>query len=119
MPMGTHPIYKYHFRPAYYSDEFLIEIYNGAENEGFLGDFLHALAPIAVNLNDMVGLWMNEEVLMDFSSELGPFQLTKDSWGFAFVMARENQKAISKIHKLLSADPKFKNIPVNNADYKK
>lgn len=117
--METHPIYHYHFRPAYFSEEFLIEIYDGAENEGFLGDFLHALAPIAANITDFTGSGMNDEVQMDCSSELGMFQLTKDASGLVFVMARENQKAIAKIHKLLSADPKFRNIPVNNADYKR
>jgi ribosomal protein L40E len=110
--------YKYRYRPGYGSDELLIDIFHGAENDGFLVDFSEAVASLNPTLKEVQDLWMNDEILMEFESDCGAFILSKDIWGFAFVMAAENQKGLEKIHQLLSSDINFESITVNNDDYK-
>lgn len=38
--------YKYHLRPGYKSQDLLIEIFSGVENEYFLTDLLDSIAAI-------------------------------------------------------------------------
>jgi len=110
--------YKYHFRPGYNSNEFLIEIFRGGENPNFMSDFLNAIKSIAPSIVDIKDIWMNDEMQFELDSTTGQFSVFQDIWGLVFIMAPENQEAISRIHSLLVSNPNFSNIPVNNEDYK-
>jgi hypothetical protein len=110
--------YKYNFRPAYKSQELLIEIFSGAENEDFLSDFLNAISEINPKVENIKNLWMNDEDLFEITSDSGFFLLSKDIWDLAFIMSEENQECIHKINSILSEDENFQKIEVNFEDYK-
>jgi hypothetical protein len=110
--------YKYNFRPAYKSQELLIEIFSGAENEDFLSDFLNAISEINPKVENIKNLWMNDEDLFEITSDSGFFLLSKDIWDLAFIMSEENQECIHKINSILSEDKNFQKIEVNFEDYK-
>jgi hypothetical protein len=111
-------IYRYHFRPGYQSKDLLIDIFGGAENENFNWDFLNAIAEIEPEMTDILDLWMNNEVLMTFDSDAGLFTLSKDVWGFAFVMAENNQEGLHRINSILECSELFEKIEVNFENYK-
>lgn len=110
--------YKYHLRPGYKSQKLLIDIFNGAENEDFFSDFFDSIIeinPIVDKIND---LWMNDEYLLDVTSDIGSFSISKDIWGFAFVTSEDNQEGLNKINMILLENKNFQKIEVNFEDYK-
>ncbi len=111
-------IYRYYNRPAYGSDERLIEFISGSEKESFTNDFLNAIASLGPNLEEVLDLWMNDEIMLSFTSNKGTFILTKDIWGFAFVMAKQNQPVINIIDELLQSHPDFEKVDVDEQRYK-
>lgn len=93
-------VYSYHFRPGYQSQDLFIDIFGGVESETFNSDFLNAIAELKPKMRDIVDLWMNDEVMMTFDSEVGKFTLSKDIWEFAFVMSENNQEGLHQINSI-------------------
>ena len=111
-------IYSYHFRPGYQSLKLLIDIFGGAESENFNSDFLNAITELNPKMIDIVDLWMNDEVVMTFDSEVGKFSLSKDIWGFAFIMAENNQEGLHRINSILELSELFEKVEVDFENYK-
>lgn len=111
-------MYQYYFRPAYKSEELLIDIFGGAESESFNSDFLNTIAILKPTMTDILDLWMNDEVLMNFDSEIGSFTLSKDIWGLAFITAEHNQEGLSKINSILENSELFEKVEVDFENYK-
>ncbi|MBZ4036031.1 hypothetical protein K6T82_14755 [Flavobacterium sp. 17A] len=111
-------MYKYYFRPGYQSGNLLIEVFDGAENETFVSDFVHALGEINPKMTDVLDLWMNDEVLLTYDSEIGPFTISKDIWGFAFITAENNQEGLGKINSVLEKSEFFEKVEVDFENYK-
>ncbi|KFF07190.1 hypothetical protein [Flavobacterium reichenbachii] len=111
-------MYKYHFRPGYQSEELLIDIFNGAENETFVSDFINAIHEIKPQMIDILDLWMNDEILMTYDSEVGKFTISKDIWGFAFIMADNNQEGLALINSILEKSEEFEKVEVDFENYK-
>lgn len=110
--------YKYHLRPEYQSQNLLIEIFSGVENDYFLTDLLDSIAAINPKIDKVSDLWMNDEILMDVNSDLGSFLISKDIWDFAFIMSDHNQECIQQINFLLSENKNFQKIEVDFENYK-
>lgn len=110
--------YKYHLRPGYKSQKLLIEIFNGAENEDFFPDLFDSISKINPVVDKISDLWMNDEYLYDVSSDIGSFIISKDIWGFSFIMSESNQECLNKINLMLLKDQNFQKVEVNFEDYK-
>jgi hypothetical protein len=110
--------YKYHLRPGYKSQDLLIEIFSGVEDEYFLTDLLDSITAINPKVDKINDLWMNDEILMELSSDLGLFSISKDIWDLAFIMSDNNQECINRINLLLSENKNFEKVEVNFEDYK-
>lgn len=111
-------IYQYHLRPGYKSEELLIDIFGGAESETFNFDLLNVIAVLNPKMIDILDLWMNDEVLMTFDSDVGQFTISKDIWGFAFIMADGNQEGIIQISLILEKAEMFEKVEVDFDNYK-
>ncbi len=111
--------YKYHYRPAYESEELLLEFYQGVENDNFRLDLIKTIEEINPSIESIEDLWMNDEVLLNISSDLGAFTLSTDIWGFAFIMAEKNQKCLEKINMILINSELFEKVEVAFEAYKK
>jgi len=111
-------LYQYHFRPGYYSQELLIDVFGGAENETFVSDFISAIAEINPEMIDILDLWMNDELLMTYDSTIGKFTISKDIWGFAFIMAENNQEGLIHINSILEKAELFEKVEVDFENYK-
>jgi cold shock CspA family protein len=111
-------LYQYFFRPAYHSEELLIDVFSGAESEIFTTDFLHAIEEIKPKMTDILDLWMNDEVIMTIDSEIGQFTLSKDIWGFGFITAENNQEALIRINSILEKSELFEKVEVDFENYK-
>ena len=61
---------------------------------------------------------MNDEVLFKISSDKGSFLLSKDIWGFAFIMADENQRVIECIDEILKNNSLFERQEVDFEKYR-
>jgi hypothetical protein len=110
--------YGYHFRPAYGSPLLLIEIFRGADSDDFLTDFLDAVKEVNPIVTSVEDLWMNDEVMLDVQTNMGMFTLSKDTWGFAFLMADSNQPCLMTIDLLLQNDNRFEKIVIDFDKYK-
>jgi len=110
--------YKYHYRPGYGSESLLIEFISGVENETFGADLFDAIKEINPKLQGRDDLWMNDEILYTVSSDSGQFTLSKDIWGFAFLMADDNQTCLLQINNMLLKDDRFEKIEVDFNEFK-
>jgi len=110
--------YKYYLRPGYKSQDLLIEIFSGAEDEYFLTDLLDSISEINPKVDKMNDLWMNDEIEIEVSSDIGSFFISKDIWDLAFIMSDNNQECINKINLILLKDKNFHKAEVNFEDYK-
>jgi hypothetical protein len=110
--------YKYYFRPGYSSQDLLIEIFSGVEDECFLTDLMDVLSEINPEVESINDLWMNDEVLMEISSDLGFFSISKDIWDFAFIMADDNQECLNSINLILQKNKNFQKVEVDFENYK-
>ncbi|GEM_PF-5763696 len=59
---------------------------------------------------------MNDEMLYEFSSTVGNFSLSKNTWGDIFFMS-DNQSCLQTINFLLSKNPKFQKVEVDFENY--
>ncbi|MCR4032509.1 MULTISPECIES: hypothetical protein [Flavobacterium] len=111
-------MYQYYFRPGYKSENLLIEVFDGAENESFVSDFVFALSEIQPKMIEVSDLWMNDEILLSYDSEIGQFTLSKDIWGFAFIMAENNQDGLIRMNSILENSEWFKKVEVDFEKYR-
>ncbi len=110
--------YKYHLRPGYQSEDLLIEIFYGTENENFFSDFFDSIAKINPEVEKMTDLWMNDEYIFYVNSDIGAFSISKDIWDLVFIMSDDNQECLEKINLLLLEDKNFQKVEVNFENYK-
>lgn len=110
--------YKYHLRPGYQSQNLLIEIFYGGENENFFSDFFSSIAEINPEIEEVNDLWMNDEYIFDVQSDIGSFSISKDIWDLVFIMSDDNQQCLQKINLILLNNKNFQKVEVNFEDYK-
>ena len=110
--------YTYQYRPAYGTNNLLIEFTNGADNEDFIKDLFDTIEELNPQITGQQDLWMNDEVVFSINSDLGQVSLSKDIWGFAFLMSDDYQSCLLKINDILIRDTRFKKIEVEFDDYK-
>jgi hypothetical protein len=110
--------YKYRLRPEFGSKSLILEFVNGVEKGVFGRNLFDALKEINPKHEEREDLWLNDEVLCTVNSDLGQFTLSKDIWGFAFIMANDNQSCILQINNLLLNDNRFEKIEIDFDDFK-
>lgn len=110
--------YKYHLRPGYGSNKLLIEFILKKLEKEFAKDLFETLKDINPKVNIVEDLWMNDEILLHISSDKGSFLLSKDSWGFAFIIAEENQFVIEFIDNILNYSSMFEKEEVDFENYR-
>ena len=110
--------YKYHLRPGYGSDKLLLQFFIDDNDVSFNNDLLATLQAINPKIDSIEDFWMNDEIVFCISSSCMNFYLSKDIWGFAFIMAENNQLAIKIIDEILSRSDLFEKEEVDFDDYK-
>lgn len=114
---GRGDMYRYLLRPGYGSDELLIELLPETADQAFFEALFSVLRQMHTKVDDIFDLWVNNEVMLRCESDHGPFVISKDVWGFVFIMALENQEAIVEIEKALGQSGRFRREMVNDDDY--
>ena len=110
--------HKYHLRPGYGSEELLLEFFPDSSESQFINDLMNTLKGINPFVDAVEDLWMNDEIVFQVSSDVGSFVFTKDNWGFAFIMADNNQLAIKCINEILKSSKLFVKEEVDFEKYK-
>lgn len=110
--------YKYRLRPCYGSNELLLEFLLDDSDTEFEKDFFFAIKEIHPNVDSVNDLWMNDEVLLQVSSDQGAFLFSKDVWNFAFITAEKNQQCIKLLDNILTKSSLFEKEAVDFEDYK-
>jgi len=95
----------------------LLEFLLASTDTEFDKDLFTALKDIDPKVDTIEDLWVNDEVLLHVSSDKGTFTLSRDIWGFAFIMAENNQPCIKLIDEILNSNNLFKKEEVNFEDY--
>ena len=111
-------MYKYKLRPGYKSSELLIEFFIKAANDDFKNTLFQALESLNLQQKGLTNLWMNDEVLIEFESNHGFFEISIDIWDGVFIMSPNNQDVIIKIDEILSKHNKFTKLEVDFSAYK-
>lgn len=106
----------YRYRPGYGSTNYLIEINLPGDEESFKL-ILTTLENIKPSIVEITDLWQNDEILFLIKSNEGEFIISKDIWGFVFIMAENNQQVLTIIDSILSESPLFTKEEVDPTDY--
>lgn len=109
--------YRYRLRPGYGSDKWLLEFFLDSADGEFENTLFTALHVLNPSLEEIQDLWMNNEILMSVCCDQGSFLLSKDIWGFAFIMADDNQQCVLAIEEILSKNDHFRKEEVDHALY--
>lgn len=99
--------YTYNLRPAYQSEELLIEFISHVDSKEFLEDLFDLLTNNGYKVNEVEDIWMNDEVLIHIDTPNGKVFLSKDIWGCVFILGEDNQEDIFHIHRLLKNSSDF------------
>jgi hypothetical protein len=95
----------------------LIEIFTNVEREDFMDQFYGAITVMEPIIEDVKDLWMNDEVLFTIRTKFGDLLFSKDIWGTAFVMSK-NQDCLERVNSLLENNNKFHKVQVDFEKYK-
>ncbi len=95
-----------------------MEFFPGYPATEFQRDFFSELEIINPQIETVEELWMNDETLLHITSSKGEFFISKSIWGFAFIMAKENQSCILFIDSILSKSNLFEREEVDFETYK-
>lgn len=110
--------HQYHYRPAYGSEDMLIELVHTVDFGKFIVDLLEALKSINPQLTGLDDLWMNDEIIYTITSDHGSFLLSKDIWDCVFLMADHNQGCMAEINNLLFMDHRFEKVDIDHGHFK-
>lgn len=69
---------------------------------------IRSLEPVNVQVVNYDDLWMNDEIALSVSSDIGPFIIYRDNMGYYFITANDNPTAISALDSHLAANPLYK-----------
>ncbi len=110
-------MYRFKVRPGYKSSELLIDFTIDKADDLFFGALYGALKPLNVSNIDLTDLWVNDEVILHCNSDLGEFEITRDTYDLVFIMATNNQRVIKKIGELLSENKSFTQQSFDPSEY--
>ncbi len=110
--------YSYKLRPAYNSDEQLIEFVKIGDADNFIKELLNLLAKNGFSFDDISDVWMNDEIWIHLKSSNGKITITKNIWDMIFILGEENQEDINRINQILVDSGEFEKIEINPEDYK-
>lgn len=98
----------YRVRPPFGKPaELLLEFQLNSSKAEFVQDLTEALEIINPQIVSSEDVWMNDELLLKFSSEQGDFHLSVDVWDNAFILANDNSSCILAIASELANSPYF------------
>ena len=117
-PQTTNQRYQYYCRPGYGNTNLLIEFISIKEGTSFFNILYDALKSIGCKVEGTTDLWMNDEMLLSISSKKGNFEISVDAYDFIFIMADDNQEAITAIDAILQEDARFEKVLVDFSKYK-
>ena len=109
-------MYMYEVHPGYQSTELLIGFRDPAYDSVFVHDLVRTLESAGVRVgkgHDLVFLYIYE---MD--SPVGPFTLESGEWHLIWIIAEENQQAITFVDNVLQMDGRFLKLPVDVTEFK-
>lgn len=116
--MKNSPKYTYKLRPAYGSQELLIEFGTLDDPEYFLFEIVRMLGLAGFESQEMLDLWMNDEIQVNFSSLNGLITVSLNVYGMLFIMSKKNQIDILKIDQLLQNSEAFIKEKVDFLNYR-
>lgn len=109
--------YSYKLRPCFGSKELLLELDGKDSVDALQQDIFKILQEAGFTLNSVGDLWVNDELMFEYTSEKGMITITRDIWGLFFIVGNDNQSDILKIEHLLSKNTVFEKLVVDFSDY--
>lgn len=100
--------YTYTIRAAEESGKLLIAFTELPEDKDFIKTLIRSLEPVNVQVVNYDDLWMNDEIALSASSDIGPFIIYRDNKGYYFITANDNPASIPALDTLLATNPFYK-----------
>jgi hypothetical protein len=110
-------MYNYKLRPGYQSKLYLIEFFLKEVDDEFLETFILSLESLHPKQIKVTDVWVNDEIVIEFDSDIGVFEMNIDNYGEVFIMAPNNQQVIVKIDEILNEDENFSKLVVDLDEY--
>jgi hypothetical protein len=100
--------YRYITRPAEETGNLIIEITDLPENKDFVKQLIRSFEGINIQVINYEDLWMNDEIVLNASSDIGPFTIYRDAGDRYYVTANDNPGIIPALDQILQQNPLFK-----------
>lgn len=112
--------YAFKLRPAYGSDELLIELDGKDQPDQLQNDVIRILLQNGFTEGKTEDLWQNDEWIFYFHSEGRTVLFSRNSvWDFFFLIGENNnQSDILKLDDVLSKNSLFEKLSANYSDYR-
>lgn len=110
--------YSYKLRPGYGSHELLIEFFETGDADRFFDFFHNFLEKHNYARSGFSDLWMNDQIIIHFKSNVGHIEFVRDVWDNFFVHAENNQEDILRIDGLMLESGLFEKLEMNPGDYR-
>lgn len=106
--------YKYNLRTGYDTAHLLIEFTNITNRQHFVTVLFEAINELNPLRQEVVDMWMNDEMLIKVNCDIGKFDLSIDIWGLAFIFSNESQDCITRVFSILNVSSSFVEISTKN-----
>lgn len=99
-------IYNYIIRNAEDSEKLLIAFTDLPENRAFITRLVQAFSVINLRITNYDDLWMQDEIALGVSSDVGEFIIYRDAEGYYFISA-DSAAQIMQLDDILSQSSGF------------
>ncbi len=99
--------YGYIIRPAAESKKLLIEFPDQPENKEFIKQLIAAFSGINIQVVNYEDLWMNDEIVLNASSDIGNFTIYRDAADYYFITSNDNPDIIPQLSLILQKNIHF------------
>lgn len=100
-------IYKYTTRPAEETGIMMIEFLELPEDKDFIKQLIRTFNSVNITVENYADLWMNDEIVINASSDAGPFTIYRDAEDYYYITANDNPDVIPLLTAILDKNPLF------------
>jgi hypothetical protein len=93
--------YNYIIRPAEGTGNLIIEIIDLPEDKDFVKQLIHAFESINIQVVNYEDLWMNDEIMLNATSDIGSFTIYRDARDRYYITANNNPDVIPVLSQIL------------------
>lgn len=104
------PTYKFTTRESEPSGNLIIEFLDLPQDKDFVKQLIRTFKPINIVVENYKDIWEQEEIVINASSDVGPFTIYRDAADYYYITVNDNPGTMKILEGLLIANSAFYKI---------